>query len=102
MILGESPGPYRVRWREHGLLRQRTCASYEAARRLNAQKVLKKRGGQGRGRPETPLNVSVKDYAEQWLVREKLRVAPKTYASFAETIGRYIVRPGVGIGALRV
>src|SRR5437016_4856800 len=89
---------YRVRWREHGVLRQQTCSSYEAARRLNAQKVLKRRGGQGRGRPETPLNVSVKDYAERWLDRERMRVAPKTYASLAETVKRYIVKEGVGIG----
>jgi integrase len=93
---------YRVRWREHRVLRQRTCPNYEAARRLDAQKVLKKRGGQGRGRPETPLNVSVKDYAAQWLDRERVRVAPKTHASFAETVKRYIVKEGVGIGTLRV
>lgn len=95
MILKSVRG-YRVRWREGTTQRQQWVATKEEARRLEAQKVLKRRGGQGRGRSETPFNVSVKDYAEHWLDREKLRVAPKTYASFAETIKRYVVKPGVG------
>jgi integrase len=101
MILKSVHG-YRVRWREGTKQRQQWVATKVQARRLEAQKVLKQRGGQGRGRSDTPFNVLVRDYAEHWLDRGKIRFAPKTHASFAETIKRYVVKPGVGIGALRV
>src|SRR3989442_11522756 len=90
---------YPVRWREHGNLLQKTCFSLEEARRLNARKVLKARGGQGRRRPVEPRDVSVAAFAEQWLERKQLHVQPKTLASFRETVHRYIVP---AIGALRV
>jgi hypothetical protein len=103
MILKSAYG-YRVRWREHGALRQQTCSSYDAARRLDARKVLKKRGGQRRRQVVDPINpkISVKDFAQHWLERTRFRVAPKTHASYAETVERYIVKQGVGIGGLRV
>jgi integrase len=101
MILKALGGGYRVRWREHGDLRQKTCSTNEEARRLNARKVLKHRGGQRR-RPVEPLNIEVKDFAPQWLERKRLDVQPKTFASYQETVKRYILKEGIGIGALRV
>jgi integrase len=102
MILPKTRYGYPVRWREHTKLRQRTCRTYEEARRLEARKVLKARGGQPRHRPSEPLNISVRDFATQWLERKRFDVAPKTFASYQETVNRYILKEGVGIGALRV
>jgi hypothetical protein len=67
--------------------------------------VLKQRGGQQgpRRKLQPSRNITVTRILPRgWLERERLRVAPKTYASYAETVNRYIVKPGVGIGALRV
>ena len=99
MILKSACG-YRVRWRGGTTLRQQTCSTYEAARRLNARKVLKKRGGQRRRQVADPINqkIDVKDFAEHWLKDARGTVQPKTFASYEETVQRYIVKQGVGIG----
>ncbi len=46
-----------------------------------------------------PANIDVKNFAEQWLDRKRLDVQLKTFASYEETVKRYIVK---GIGTLRV
>src|SRR5439155_6642519 len=102
MLRGVHGKGYRVRWREGTLLRQQTCRTHDEARRLQARKVLKARGGQGRRRPVERPNISVKDFAEEWLERKRSDVAPKTFASYHETVHRYILKEGTGIEALRV
>ena len=103
MILPKTTYGYRVRWREGTTLRQRTCSTYEAARRLNAKMVLKRRGRPRRGPDPLDAKIAVKDFAEQWwLKRVRLAVQPKTFASYEETLRRYILKQGVGIGGLRV
>jgi hypothetical protein len=62
VILKNLAGGYRVRWREHGILRQQTVATWEDARKLDAKKVLKQRGGQRRVIPQK-RDVLVQDYA---------------------------------------
>jgi hypothetical protein len=66
MVLNGLSG-YRVRWRDGTRLRQRICASYDAARRLDAKMVLKQRGGQQgpRRKPQPSRNITVKDFAAQ-------------------------------------
>ena len=62
--------------------------------------VLKPKGGQRRRRPVEPRNVSVTEFARQWLEREQVFVQPKTLASFRETTNRYIV-PAIGLLQVR-
>src|SRR5262245_50133399 len=103
MILKGADGSgYRVRWREGTRLGQETVHSFEAARRLNARKVLRKRGGQRRHQPLNTLDskIKVKDYAIKWLA--DLQVQPKTRSSYEETVNRYVLKEGIGIGALPV
>jgi hypothetical protein len=95
---------YRVRWRVGSTLHQQTSRTYAAAKRLDAKMTLR-----GPGRPRREVKdavhpkISVKDFAEHvWLKRVQVAVQPKTFASYEETIRRYIIRPGVGIGPLEV
>jgi hypothetical protein len=48
--------------------------------------------------PVKPLSVTGQDFAEQWLTRMQMNVQPNTHASYAETLHRYVLRPGSGIG----
>ena len=91
MILKNVAGGYRVRWREQGALRQQTVATWDEARKLDAQKVLKRRGRPRRHEPLGPRDVSVAEFAEQWIEQRRIDVRPKTLASFRETTYRYIL-----------
>src|SRR5438552_10911731 len=97
MILRKSAYGYRVRWLEQGRLRQQTMKTPTAAKLLHAKKVLTTRGG--RRRPVEQPRISVAAFADQWLDRKQHDLAPKTYASYAETVKRYIVK---AIGTLPV
>ena len=85
---------YRVRWREGSLLRQATCASYEAATILDGQK--KALHGQALP-PVSQPNIRLKDYATTWLTQ--LDVTPKTAKSYKECL-KYIL-PVLGAFKIR-
>src|SRR5262249_31053512 len=86
----KSRAGYRVRWKEHGIPRQRTCRTLEEARLVSAEKTLARRR-------VSPLvkwpNVRLGDYADRWL--NEIEVAPKTRASYAENLSGYI-KPALG------
>jgi integrase len=88
---------YRVRWRENGILVQRTCHSLEAARVLDAQRVLRRQQASppvSQKRRNTTLAV----FADQWLAQ--LDVTAKTRSSYREMLHTYIV-PVLGSWKIR-
>jgi hypothetical protein len=104
MILKVRPGSgYKVRWREHGVLRQQTVGSWDEARKLDAKKVLKPWGGQRRvPMPSRDRDMTVADYVDDrwldWLAVAR-RVQPRTLSSYRQLAQLYLLPV---IGRLRI
>lgn len=77
---------YRVRWRENGILRQKTCRTLEEARTVEADKILKSRQA---APPVQQPNIKLKAYAAQWL--KQIDVARQTKASYTKNLDKYIL-----------